>query len=421
MSRCLLVALCLWTLCFANSAQAGGLDLPVVYGARYAGAGGASSAHADDASAILHNPAGLAHLPDGYTSSHSLSLFLVNLQTSPDFTNQNISTGTKLGPTLLGAGGLRVHDRVVVALGLYPVGAAGGEFRYTSTRGTGEVDWVNEQLALAFEISPGVGVSITDTLRVGLGYRMTALLFERVMGAADDPVDVNIDLFGFDFTGFRLGVQWQPLPALELGITYRHRVQLDASADEGALLGAELVDIESTMVVPSKLTMGGRLDTGKLEFMAEFDFIKNSQFDSIPIRGRLPEQDERVDVEFRFDWRDSFTAKAGVAYEIMPGFSLRQGYAFDSAATNAAFPTTFGAPPVDNHWLSAGAGYSARTWRLDVALLYRLPASYDLRASEIEEDCRFCAAAGRYRSNMTAIYVDYTHTLWGGPDAGLRR
>jgi len=420
MTRLCILAALLWAATGTAVVRAGGLDLPTVYGARYGATGGASSAHVDDASAILHNPAGLAHLPGGLTATNSLSLFLVNLQTSPDFTNQNLSTGVKVGPTLLGSAGFRVHDRVVVGIGMYPVGAAGGEFSYRSMRGTEQVDWVNEQMALAFEVSPGVGVELTDGLRVGLGYRVTALLFERVMGAEADPVDVNIDLFGMNFAGLRLGAQWQPIDALELGVTYRHKVTVDASADSGTLLGADLVNIDSSMVVPSKLTLGALVHVGKWQLLGELDYIANSQFDSIPISGDLPDQDGDVDVEFRFDWTDSYTAKLGLAYEVLPGWTLRQGYALDSTPSNPAFPTTFGSPPADSHWLTLGGGYQAAHWRLDVALMHKLPTSHDLREGRIEADCRFCASGGRYRSEMSAIMIDFTHHLGFG-EGTLRR
>lgn len=401
-----------------GSAHAGGLDIPTLYGARHAGMGGNSTAYVDDASSVLHNPAGLGHLHDaGITTS--FSLFLTNLQTSPEFANQNVSTGETLAPTFLVAGGYRLHPRVVAGLGVYPIGASGGHFEYVADRAGEQRPWLNEQLALAVEIAPGVAVNLPFDLRVGAAYRITALRFQRRLGDRDDPRDVDIDLTGFDFTGVRLGVQWQPLEALELGATYRHQVSVTGTADSGELLGFDLENVESTLVVPAKLTLGARAGIGNLGLGVEADFIRNSQFKELPVTGTLPAQGDEVDVRFAFHWRDSVTLKLGGEYDLDEHWTTRAGYAFDARTTNPRYPAAFGSPPTDNHYLTVGGGYDGGPWRVDLALMHRPLAVADLRVAEVADstDCRFCAKAGRYKSRASALFVDFSYDFGAESEA----
>lgn len=401
-----------------GTALAGGLDLPTLYGARYVGAGGGAVAQVDDASAVYHNPAGLGRIRV-VNASNSLSVFFTNLQTSPDYANQNISTGTQVGPALLGALGWRLHPRVAIGGGVYPVGASGGHFEYTAQRGGEEREWLNEQQALAFELSPAVAFNLPGNLRLGAGYRITILKFERQLGDASEPRDVNIDLWGFDFTGMRLGAQWQPLEALGFGVSYRHRVTIEASADEGTLLGFDLQNVEAAMTVPSRLNVGVHGTLGELGLSAEYELSFNNQFDTIPVSGDLPAQDSDVQVDFDFHWQNSYALKLGGEYLIAKRWSVRAGYAYDSRATNPKYPSSFGSPPSDNHYLTMGAGYDHGHWRIDLAFSQKLPTTVELAQGEIADadSCRFCAKAGVYRSNMSALLLDFSVNLWEPDEA----
>src|SRR6185503_1952776 len=117
-----------------SAAHAGGLDIPTLYTARHAGMGGTAVAGVHDASAVYNNPAGLG-ATEHATVLADVSVFLTNQQTSPDFPDQNIKSGYRVGPAPFLAGAIRVHDYVALGLGAYPLGAVSGRFEYDNSFG----------------------------------------------------------------------------------------------------------------------------------------------------------------------------------------------------------------------------------------------------------------------------------------------
>jgi long-subunit fatty acid transport protein len=306
---------------------------------------------------------------------------------------------------MMGAG-YRLSPRVAIGLAAYPSGAAGGEFHYVNSAGVRTIDSLS---ALLVELTPGIAVELLPTLRLGLGYRVTFLRFSRISGAEENPSKVNVSLFGSDASGVRAGLQWQPLPALRFGVTYRHRLDMTASADSGTLLGAQAKNIDATLTVPAKLSLGTRVDFGRLGLVGDFEYIFNSQNQALQMTALLPSQSSMLSVPFQFKWDDSIVVKAGAEYRLTPSFDARIGYAFDGHATNRHFPSAFTSPPVDAHYATAGVGWRSGASRLDFAGVYRFTTSTYIAQSEIADatQCPFCGNEGTYAASGGALMLDY--------------
>jgi long-subunit fatty acid transport protein len=401
-------------LALVQSAHAGGLDIPTLYTARHAGMGGTAIASVDDASAVHHNPAGLGQV-DGASAIANLSLFITNQQTSPDYPDQNIQSGYRLGPAPFLAGAIRVHEIVAVGLGAYPLGAVGGRFEYENSFGN---PTLNEQTALAFEVTPAIAIAPIEQLRFGVGHRVTFLHFQRRLGPASDPSTVDVDTFGANFAGFRFGAQWQLDEHFELGAAYRHQVRLSATADRGRLLGQEVTDIEGTLTVPAKLGFGARVNLESVSVAADYELVRNSQFDELEVSGRLPAQGSELSVPFVFNWSDSSTVKFGAELRIVR-LRARAGYAWDDTFVNPAYPSTFSSPPDDAHYFTIGGGYDAGGWQANVAWSQRLTQSEYIEEQEIASkgECPFCGSSGNYVTSLAAGFVDVSVNF---EEAGVR-
>lgn len=388
----------------AAPAVAGGLDLPIVYTARHAGMGGTAIAGVNDASAVWHNPAGLAGV-SGLSLLGNLTLVDTNLETSPSYPNQNVQSGDSVAPAPFIAAAYRPIDKLSVGLGAYPLGAVSGTFKYNDANG---VPTLNSQNTIVYEISPAVSYTPIKQLSLGVGYRVTIIQFDRHLGAASNPVTVDINSSGANFTGFRFGIQWHPLKQLSFGAVYRPEIQLTSSADSGHLLGQAATNIQAQLNYPSKLGAGVRVDLDPVSFAVDYEFVSNSQFKTINLNGDLPHG--TINAPFLFNWSDSSTIKVGVEYRPTHEVALRAGYAWDGSFSNPGYPDTFMQPPVAGNYLTLGAGYRGESWAVNVALSYRPDETAVITANEVASatECPLCAKPGTYGSRLNMALVDFS-------------
>ncbi|MBK6810061.1 MAG: hypothetical protein IPG81_14395 [Sandaracinaceae bacterium] len=158
-------------------ARAGGYDTPMLYSARHMGMGGAAVGYVGDASALFHNPAGLAQI-GRYHLILDVSLLVGDLQASPVVGAENITSERTVAPAFLVGAAFRVHERVTLGVGVFPVAAAGGEYRYTQPGGSAPV--VDRTSLNFFEFTPAIAVNIDEIgLRIGASYRITYVQLER--------------------------------------------------------------------------------------------------------------------------------------------------------------------------------------------------------------------------------------------------
>jgi long-subunit fatty acid transport protein len=411
-------------------AQAGGYDTPMLYSSRHMGMGGAAVGYVGDASSLFHNPAGLGQIGRAHLLV-DLSLLVGDLQASPVADPGARNTGSELtvAPAFLLGGAVRVHDRVTVGLGVFPVAAAGGEYRYTLDSGTPVSDSTTLNF---FEFTPAVAVNIDEIgLRIGASYRITYVSLDRSRvndPNADTPrPDLQIKASGMDFLGFRLGLQYQPPqhPNLQLGFNYRHKTTTEVESSGTVFaLGLRLNDAvaTTTFVLPSRLEFGARYDFGTADERGQFAggvaadviYAFNSQNEQ---SGFAIGTIEFVQV---FDWSNQVTLRLGGEYRVMDRrMPLRLGYSFDGPTGNPRFPTAFGTPATATHIMTAGVGYDAGPWELNVAFARRMGSTTvtqaQLDAGIAERDaqgaaqCRLCGAPGNYEITLNGMYLDFSY------------
>jgi len=411
-----------------GAAWAGGYDTPMLYSARHMGMGGTAIGYVEDGSALFHNPAGLGHI-GRFSGIADFSLLLARIRASPvDLdTAKDIRSKRTVAPLFLLGGGLRLHERVVVGLGVYPIASAGAKYRYYRLDGSAIVE--NSTRVVFLETSPGVAVNLPGNVRLGAGYRVTYVGLERFSGLPGVEDERFLD---FNRVGFRVGAQWTPLPGLEVGAVYRHKVTTTVSNDTGLALGLNFTDVKTKFVLPSKLGLGGRYDIGDFGMALDFEHLWNSQNDGYPLEGVPPATDfdpmpMSIQVANVFDWKNELTLRTGVEYRLLrvpwqeasdarKRLALRLGYVFDGETTNPQYPSAFGTPPGPTQLLTAGAGWRFARWQINAAYAYRFGKGdvtpEDLSA-EGRRQCLFCSVAGErpYRLAIHGLYIDVSFAL----------
>jgi long-subunit fatty acid transport protein len=386
---------------------AAGYDTPILYSARHQGMGGTAIAYVDDPSATFHNPAGLSGVK-GLSLLGDLSLILGQVQSSPDDDVTSIESEPVVAPFFLAGAALRVHEWVSVGVGFFPVASGGAEYRYELQNDP----IVDSTRVLFLEATPAVSLNvpkdawIPGELALGAGYRASFLSFQRERGQPSDPRLLNLHMKGSSFTGFRVGAQYHPVPALGFGVVFRNRIEVESQADEVTVFTQTATDASLPFVLPAKLGTGVEYELTRWRFAVDLEYAFQSQNDRVDLEGTL--DDFEAAVPNIFDWQDGVTLRTGVEYRLLDGprrYPLRVGYIFDSTVSSDEYPSAFGTPPAPTHTVSLGGGVDFGVWQVNGAVARRFGQT-TVEAANLGTGCVFCSFEGDYSITMTGFYLD---------------
>jgi len=389
------------------AALAAGFDTPILYTARHQAMGGTAIGYVDDASATFHNPAGLGGVR-GVNLLGDLSLILGRVQASPERSVRSEESEPTVAPFFLIGGAARLNEFVSVGLGVFPVASGGAEYSYELAGNP-----IRDATSIVFaEATPALAVSlprdrfVPGTLSIGAGYRASALWFTREKGDPDDPRLLNFDMFGTNFSGFRLGLQYRPAPVFGFGFVFRNKIEIETRADSVSVYTQTANDATLSFVLPAKLGGGMVFDLGRVRLASDAEYAFQSQNRRSTLRGTLG--DSSAAVPNVFAWQDGVTLRFGAEYRLGDderAYPLRVGYLFDSAVTNPAYPSAFGTPPAPTHTVTFGGGYRTPSFQLNAALAHRF-GSTSIAPGELGTGCAFCSYDGDYSITMTGFYLD---------------
>jgi hypothetical protein len=405
-----------------GEAHAGGYDTPMLYTARHQGMGGTAIGYVNDGSAFFHNPAGIG----AYDTANVLlgvGLLLGGIKASPDDTPESTSIDSELtvAPLPLLGGGVRLFNTnpggennfaLVIGAGVFPVASAGGKYVYPTPSGT----VLEDATTLIFiEAAPGIGLALENTpvgdFRLGATYRLTYVSLSRTRTPEGGSPSLDISPSGFNGEGFRLGFQWQPIEEIQFGFSYRHRIDTPISADSGFFI-MPLDRVETTFTLPGRLGWGIRGDYMNVGLAVDLEYALNSQNTQAEFIGGAGTTE--VTLLNVSNWSDALTLRVGGEYNIdiseERSIKPRLGFVFDDKTSSTAYPTAFGTPPAPTFILSAGVGYQATNYQINLAYAYRW-GSTTIAASDLgtDPDCQFCGSAGDYAINLHGIYLDFSY------------
>jgi long-subunit fatty acid transport protein len=393
-------------------AAAAGFDTPILYSARHQAMGGTAIAYVNDPSAGFHNPAGLQGVK-GLALLGDLSLILGKVRATPEISadgEDNLESSLVTAPFFLLGGAYRLKPWLTLGLAGFPVASGGAEYEYT-VRGSPTIDSTE---IVFFEVTPMLSLNVPEDsllpgrLALGAGYRASIVSFQRLKGPTNDPTFLNLDLSGADFSGFRVGLQYQPIEPLKLGIVFRNKVVVTAKADTATAFTLPAREASLDFTLPAKVGFGIRADGARLGVATDVELAFQSQNQRPPLKGKLGGSDTEAAVPNVFDWEDGITWRLGFEYRFgrVKEWPIRIGYIFDSIVTNPSFPSAFGTPPAPTRTFTAGLGYVRDTWQVNVAASRRFGQARVHAEGLDPMACRFCGYAGQYEITMTGLYVD---------------
>jgi long-subunit fatty acid transport protein len=394
------------------TAGAAGFDTPILYSARHQAMGGTAIAYVDDPSAGFHNPAGLQGV-DGLSFLADFSLILGKVRATPATNadgDPNLESKLVKAPFFLLGGAYRAKPWLTLGLAGFPVASGGAEYEY-DVKGTHNIDKTE---IVFFEVTPMLSLNVPKDrfvpgrLAFGAGYRASIVSFVRQKGPQAHPTFLDLDLSGTNFSGFRIGAQYQPIEPLKLGVVFRNKVVVTAEADDATVLLLKARDVSLDFTLPAKLGFGARADAGPFGVATDVELAFQSQNRRPPLKGTLEGDTEPAQVPNVFDWQDGVTWRLGFEYRLGHGpmVPLRVGYIFDSKVTNQAYPSAFGTPPAPTRTFTAGAGFVQEHWQVNLAVSRRFGQTRIFEEQLDTKSCRFCGYAGPYEITMTGLYLD---------------
>jgi len=408
-------------------------DINGLFDARSTALGGTGAGYLDSAGAIPTNPALLDQIGK---LTVTLDVFYIRSQPQAPYkvyhldangqryasydTIRSEPTGAPL--PFLGAA-YRLADRVVVGAAVYPVIGQGASAKFRPAPDELPNLVASNQVAMGLiEMGVPVSLRLLDNLAVALMWRgtyMTQSLNVPVPNKAYPGVLINttgtevsngdIQVTGFNATGFQLGVFYKPVPALRLGLTYRSKVIVDGSGtttSKNPLNGAPIVlDTQQGYTNPHAFRAGAALSVldDKVLFVADFKYLmyaeafKQLKVVTTPMNGK-----PMINYQPAY-WKDSISLGLGAEVKAGDMLHFRAGYNMTTSATTEKYAISYMAPPGVAHLVSGGIGI-----KLLDCLNMDIAAAYVVLASTITEATEYNAGVGTYASHGFELAQSFT-------------
>lgn len=418
----------------ANRASASN-EINGLFDARSTGMGGTGVAFLSSAGAIPANPALLDQI-DKFTLT--ANVFLIASQPERPYTIYHRNAAGEIvrtyetirspveapSPLPFLGGAYRIFDRVVIGAAIYPVIGSGTHAKYRPAPDEfPDLEVVNKASLGFIEGSVPISVRILDNLSFGASWRMTYMIqkVDTVPEAGPptgilrdldgNPVRAKIDLTGFSFTGFQLGLLYRPIPALRLGLSYRSKVTVDG---EGETTTTDPLS-GNTLVIPTMQSFSDphairagfavTLLEDKLLLAGDFKYLMYSEafktINTTTVQNGVSSTNVQVT-----NWIDAYNIQLGAEYQLSDLVSVRAGYIMATTATPDDYALAFMAPPGNSHLGSIGLGLKVlESLNVDTAFAYVSAGHRVARATE------FNAGVGRYVSNAFQFALSLTYHI----------
>ncbi|MCZ4695459.1 transporter [Ancylomarina euxinus] len=381
---------------FTYSVKAEGYAVNV-QGAKQTGMGHVGVAINWDASSMQFNPGALATLDAKYSLSMGGSLVWSNTEyTNLSSSALNTETDNPIATPFYLYGSAKLTDKLAVGLAVYtPFGSS----NIWGDTWAGKY-LIQEITMKSIYIQPTVSYQVNDWMSVGAGLNIVYGDFKlnkafpilpnpTLPPSATNPIiaDGGAELSGNTIKyGYNLGVFLQPTEKLNIGISYRSKVdiELDDSEGEGTFSFPSTVPpalvagykaggvtdgtFTATLPLPASLNVGFAYQIDeKWLVSADVNFVEWSVYKNLEF---VSKDAAALNSLNKRDWDNSMTYRIGAQYSANEKLDLRAGFYYDETPTNDKFyaPET---PGADKIGITGGFSYLLNEkFSIDAAFIY---------------------------------------------------
>jgi long-chain fatty acid transport protein len=247
-----------------------------------------------------------------------------------------------------GYAGYRLHDRVVIGVGINTPFGLATEYDGDSVLNQAGVAGKSEVLSL--NLNPVVSVEVTDWLALALGAQVQyfhARLTRQALGS------LGVSTLEGDDVGFGLtaGIKVTPRPGTAIGLGYRSSIghELDGTLKTPT---AGTFDVTYDGVnLPDLVTLGIRQRiTDRFRLMAGAEWSNWSRFDTVAIKGGP------APIDLQFDYDDGWFFSIGGEFDVTQQVAVRAGVGYELGPIDDNV-RTYRIPDGDRLHLSGGVSY----------------------------------------------------------------
>jgi long-chain fatty acid transport protein len=354
----------------ASEAGASGFALREQSGSMLGQAFAGQNAYAMDPSIIFFNPAGMSALDGTQVSAIASFIFPSN-----EFNNDGSTT--LAGPALLGSnegGDAGVNALVPTAYAMTSFGdvrvgiGVNAPFGLTTEY---DEDWIGRYAAITsslrtMNVNPVVSYQVLPWLAIGGGAQIqkvdarltNAEIFGAgPMGAIDGRTELQADDVGFGFTA---GALITPMQGTQIGLGFRSSVkhQLEGEAEITPPSGPAVFRSDATADLETPETIGLSVYhqlTDRVGVAGTVEWTNWSRFDELRVKFANGAPDNVVEE----NWQDTFFVALGATYQVSESFTARAGVAYDQSPVQDDFRTAR-LPDADRFWVALGG-----TWEMN--------------------------------------------------------
>lgn len=356
---------------------------------------------------FLERPAAIAINPALLTGIEKFSLsvmfnpIFVNTCAPVEGPNTNMCTGVSFGPLGSTFFAWRIAERMVWGAGAYIEVGYGGTFDDVQNV-DGEPSEVvgpdaQDQSVTFFvgELATGPAIELGKKWSLGIMLRLpiaiqTADLYQNIgaVSVLPNPTYARIEnrLGGVGFPSARIGWSFKPNDMWTVGAAWRvyTKIRMTGTTQTGLEIpGLETLDAEADWVIPNALQFGGsvKLVDKKLLLVAElriqFHNAKKQGNQTQTVHVSLPDgADPALEALLPAPtvaplyWKNVYSLKLGVEYQIIDLVAIRFGFNAGNSATREEFAQIFTPPPGIALGVQTGIGFSWNKVDFDLGMLF---------------------------------------------------
>jgi long-chain fatty acid transport protein len=358
------------------------------------GFAGAYTAQSKDGSAIFHNAAGIAFLKD-----KQLYLGGTLIHPSAEFTGQEPFPGA--GITENGDVGILTppnfyythpfSETVAFGIGVHSPFGLQTKWENPDNFSGRYISTLADLKSIA--LNPTVAFKLEDRLAVGVGLdvRFARIALDRRVPVVNpftqrvvDGAEVNLESDTNTGFGFNVGLLAKPTDTLSVGLSYRHKVNVDFSGTANfepistgspeldvrvrASLPAGSLPLETAIEFPGIASFGFAKVFGDWTFEADVNWYQWSTFDQLQLTF---ETEPRLNETIEEDYSDSFQYRFGIERVLNDAWAIRGGYFFDETPSPPESMSPL-LPDANRHGFCLGGSWTSGRLRLDAATWYVL-------------------------------------------------
>jgi len=331
--------------------------------------GSSGVAHVHNGAALYHNPAALHQMGKGAVTL-AISPFAPQIAAPLGTDGAEVKSKRGIFPMFLVGGAYRIDRRFVVGLAAFPTMGFGAKYGELASFGGLKL---NAQLA-AIELAPGASFAITDSLAVGVTYRVTYMSFnleQPSVTAAGTMAQTKTDVSGLGFLGAQVGIFARATETTRLGLTYRSKASVNMKGDTKA--GGQTMHTELEFASPHTFKLGIAQSLVQNRLLLAVDFklaLYKESSKELALKVDVPGVGTQTQSQ-PLKWKNVVGVYAGAEYRFAPeGPAARLGYSMAQSATPDDYATPVLPPPGLQHAIHAGAGMSGSSFDIDLGGYY---------------------------------------------------